>query len=309
MGGITELDWATIGPWGWMFAALSVGLLLWGIARLAQGDASPSPHLAPLPRAVLPDWSQAAAMLALFGAAFSIVAMGGPILFAPVVAVLLGCLVDDPGALIGTFQASSLVGGFIGQLAAAGMLLGIARLEPSLLHAAPDASDRETLRADGPGLRRVAGLFAAALALMTAGTLVWAAFAWFAESNGTVLPDDNQLMVDALLDHRGPAWPLVATALYVTVGAPIIEEIGFRGMVYPAFRRILPRGWAVALVGILFGIIHGNLATLLPISLLGAWLCLVRDRFGLGTCVALHLMSNAWSFLWLLRAPELARHL
>lgn len=309
MGGATDLDWATIGPWGWTFATLSLGMLLWGVVRLAKGDATPSPRLDPLPRAVLPDWAHSSAMVALFAAAFSIVAMGGAILFAPVVSAVLGILVDDPGALIGTFQGSSLLGGFLGQLVAAAMLLGLARLEPSLIHAAPDGSDREPLRADGPGLRRLLGLFAAALALMTAGTLIWAAFAWFAESNGTVIPDDNQLMVDALLAHQGPAWPLVVTALYVTVGAPIIEEIGFRGMMYPAFRRILPRGWAVALVGILFGIIHGNLATLLPICLLGAWLCLVRDRFGLGACVALHMMSNAWSFLWLLRAPELARHL
>ena len=309
MGGVSELDWAAVGPWGWLFVSLSVPLLLWGVVRLAKGDATPSPHLEPLPRAVLPDWAHASAMVALFAAAFSIVAMGGPLLFAPVVAVLLGGIVDDPGALIGTFQGSSLLGGFLGQLVAAAMLLGIARLEPSLLHAAPDGSDRENLRWDGAGLRRLVGLFAAALALMTAGTLIWAAFTRIAESNGTVIPGDNQLMVDALLDHQGPSWPLVVTALYVTVGAPIIEEIGFRGMIYPAFRRVLPRGWAVALVGILFGIIHGNLATLLPITLLGAWLCLVRDRFGLGTCVALHVLSNAWSFLWLLRAPEVTRHL
>lgn len=309
MGGVTELDWAAIGPWGWVFAVLSVGLLLWGAVRLTRGDATPSPRLEPLPRGILPDWAQASAMVALFGAAFLILAMGGPLIFAPLAAPILGALVDEPGAAIGTFQGSSLAGGFIGQLVAAGMLIGIARLEPSLLHAAPDASDRETLRADGAGIRRLLGLFAAALALMTVGLVLWAAFCHLAATNGTIVPEDDQLMVDALLNHRGPSWPLVVTALYVTVGAPLIEEIGFRGMIYPAFRRILPRGWAVALVGILFGIIHGNLATLLPITLLGAWLCLVRDRFGLGTCVALHLMSNAWSFFWLLRAPEVARHL
>ncbi len=309
MGGFTELGWAAIGPWGWVFVFLSIGMLLWGVVRLAKGDASPSPHLAPLPRGPLPDWAQGAAMVALFAAAFSILALGGPLMFAPVVTPALAQVVENPGAMVGSFQGSALLGGFVGQLVAAGLLLGIARLEPSLLHAAADGSDRETLRADARSLGRLLGLFAAALALMTAGTLIWAAFDHLAASNGTVLPDDDQLMVDALLNHQGPAWPLVATALYVTVGAPIIEEIGFRGMMYPAFRRILPRGWAVALVGILFGIIHGNLANLLPITLLGAWLCLVRDRFGLGTCVALHLMSNAWSFLWLLRAPEVARHL
>ncbi len=309
MGGASDLDWAAIGPWGWTFVTLSLGMLAWGAVRLARGDASPSPRLDPLPASTLPDWAQASAMVALFVAAFSILAMGGPLIFAPLASGLLGGLVDDPGATIGNYQGVSLLGGFMGQLAAAGLLLGLARLEPGLLHALADASDRETLRWDGAGLRRLLGLFAAALALMTVGTLIWAAFSHQAAANGTVLPDDNQLMVDALLNHRGPAWPLVVTGLYVTIGAPLIEEIGFRGMMYPAFRRVLPRGWAVALVGILFGIIHGNLATLLPITLLGAWLCLVRDRFGLGACVALHLMSNAWSFLWLLRAPEVARHL
>ena len=302
-------SWLALGPWDWTFLALSAAMVLWGGWRLLLGDATPSPHLDPLPEAPLPAWAQAAAMLTLFATVFGVFAMGGPVILGPVVSLVLGLFVADPGATIGGFQGSSLAGGFLGQMAASALLIGLGRLEPSLLHAQADASDRETLRADGPGLRRLLGLFAAALALTTAGSLIWTAFEHMAASQGTVLPDENQLMVDALLGHQGPAWPVVATALYVVVGAPLVEELGFRGMIYPAFRRVMPRGWAVAMVGILFGIIHGNLATLLPISLLGAWLCLVRDRFGLGACVALHAMSNAWSLAWLLRAPDVARHL
>jgi len=305
----SAFTWAALGTWDWTFLALSVGMLLWGCVRLARGDASPSPSLGPPPSSSLPAWAQAGGSLALFATVF-IVLVGNPQLLMSVAGAILAPMVDNPGALVGgSFEGRVLLAGFLGQLLGAALLLGLARLEPSLVHTAPDASDRESLAPDPAGLRRLAGLFAAALALMTAGTLVWELFVLLAEANGTTLPDDNQVMVDALLRHEGPAWPLVVTALYVTVGAPLIEEIGFRGMLYPSLRRVLPRGWAVAAVGILFGIIHGNLATLLPICLLGAWLCLVRDRLGLGACVALHMMSNAWSFLWLLRAPDIARHL
>ena len=302
-------SWMALGPWDWTFLVLSAGMVLWGAWRLLRGDATPSPSLEPLPASPLPAWPQSVAMFCLFTATFAIIAMGGAVILAPVVSPLLGLIVADPGATIGGFQGSSLVGGFLGQMTASALLIGLGWLEPSLLHAKADASDRETLRADGPGLRRLLGLFAAALALTTAGSLIWTAFEHMAAGQGTVLPDENQQMVEALLGHQGPAWPVVVTGLYVVVGAPLVEELGFRGMIYPAFRRVMPRGWAVAMVGILFGIIHGNLATLLPISLLGAWLCLVRDRFGLGACVALHAMSNAWSLAWLLRAPDVARHL
>jgi membrane protease YdiL (CAAX protease family) len=93
------------------------------------------------------------------------------------------------------------------------------------------------------------------------------------------------------------------------VGAPLIEEIGFRGIIYPALRDAIPRGWAIALTGILFGSLHGNLAALLPISVMGAWLCIIRDRFGLGTCILLHAMNNAWTIFWLVAAPEIATKL
>jgi hypothetical protein len=55
--------------------------------------------------------------------------------------------------------------------------------------------------------------------------------------------------------------------------------------------------------------LHGNLAALLPISVMGAWLCIVRDRFGLGTCILLHAMNNAWTIFWLVAAPEIATKL
>ena len=92
----------------------------------------------------------------------------------------------------------------------------------------------------------------------------------------------------------------------VTVGAPLMEEIGFRGILYPALRQTLPRGWAVALTGLIFGILHANLASLIPISVMGAWLCLLRDRFGIGTCILVHSLNNAWTVLWLVLAPEVA---
>ena len=63
-------------------------------------------------------------------------------------------------------------------------------------------------------------------------------------------------------------------------------------MLYPALKGWLPRGYAVVLTGLLFGLIHGSLSAFLPLAAFGCVLCLFRDRYGLVTCMALHMLFN-----------------
>lgn len=309
MGGLGEIPWEALGVWDWLFLAAMVGMIGVGLWRLALGDASPSPEVAPGPAAALPAPLMAPLVTLLFLGTFGLLTQHVPLLLSAA-GSLLGLLGQaEPAAVGGVLQSQAILANFLGQLLTAAILLGLARAEPALVRVAPDGSDAERLGWDVPSALRLGGLLAAGFALMWIAGLFWLTFASFAEAQGMELPADNQVMVDLILNHEGPAWPLVLMGLFVIVGAPLVEEIGFRGMIYPAFREVWPRGWAVAFTGFLFAVIHGNLATLLPIAMLGAWLCLVRDRFGLWPCVLLHMGVNAWTFGWLLRAPDVARHL
>ena len=42
----------------------------------------------------------------------------------------------------------------------------------------------------------------------------------------------------------------------------------------------------------------------LPLLAFGAFMCLVRDRYGLLTCMAIHCCFNAWNLVWLKLAPN-----
>lgn len=304
----TGIPWPTLGASDWACLVASVALPLAGVACLVRGDASPSAVPRKLPRGPFPDALMPLVAVMVFILTFGIL-VGQPTFLVRLAGWLAATLgLDETALLGGRFDGRHLLAGLLGQLLAAAALIGLAKAEPSLIHHRADAEDRESVGFDRRSALRVAGLFAAGMALMAGAMGVWWLFVESAAGQGLELPVDNQLMVDALLDHDGPAWPVIAAGLYVGIGAPLVEELGFRGMIYPALRRTLPRGWAVALTGAIFAAIHGNLATLLPIAVLGAWLCLVRDRFGLATCIALHMMVNLWSLFWLLVAPDVARH-
>ena len=96
-----------------------------------------------------------------------------------------------------------------------------------------------------------------------------------------------------------------ATAILV---APLIEEILFRGILYRAFQQIgYPR---LGLYGtsILFGLIHANLVTLLPLSCLAIVWALLYDRTNnLMASIASHSLFNAVNFFCFLHKEEFER--
>jgi membrane protease YdiL (CAAX protease family) len=99
----------------------------------------------------------------------------------------------------------------------------------------------------------------------------------------------------------GSAELTVATAVFITLGvaiaAPIVEEITFRGYLFPALTRW--RGpWIGALVcGVVFGLAHFAVhpPELLPMmAVFGFFACMLFWFTGsLLPCIALHAMNNA----------------
>lgn len=82
--------------------------------------------------------------------------------------------------------------------------------------------------------------------------------------------------------------------LYGAVGAPILEELVFRGLVLGALRRRIGDAGAVVASGVLFGLLHlSEPAAVGPLVLLGLGLGWLRVRSGsLAPAVALHMGNN-----------------
>ncbi|MDD2586417.1 MAG: type II CAAX endopeptidase family protein [Syntrophomonadaceae bacterium] len=62
--------------------------------------------------------------------------------------------------------------------------------------------------------------------------------------------------------------------------APLSEELFYRGMIYPVFRKYLGPGWGMVVAGLVFGLAHWDIWRLIPLSIGGALLCLIYEKTG-----------------------------
>lgn len=102
----------------------------------------------------------------------------------------------------------------------------------------------------------------------------------------------------------GAADPRVValSGAFIVVGAPVTEELVWRGLVYGAIGRRLGRGAAIGLSSVLFGAFHGaDPLAVPPILVLGLLLAMLRDRAGSALPGILsHVVFNAVGFALLL---------
>jgi len=104
----------------------------------------------------------------------------------------------------------------------------------------------------------------------------------------------TELQSAVLALQNGP-WSVKATIAFTAVVlAPVIEEPLFRGILYQSCRDAgHPR---LGLIGtsLVFGVVHGNLPTLVPLTLFGAYQCWLYERTGnLLACILTHAGFNA----------------
>ncbi len=83
----------------------------------------------------------------------------------------------------------------------------------------------------------------------------------------------------------------VSMFLYVSLFAPVFEEVLFRGLI---LRNLLPYGKKFAILGsaFLFGIFHGNLTQSLYAFAVGLVLSYAAAEYSLGWAVLLHFINN-----------------
>ena len=84
-------------------------------------------------------------------------------------------------------------------------------------------------------------------------------------------------------------------AIYALVVAPVLEEFLFRGILFRAMKRPCGVGPALVISSILFGLVHRNVLSFVPLTFLGIILALSYERTGdLRTCILIHAFFNGF---------------
>ncbi|MEM1424741.1 MAG: CPBP family intramembrane glutamic endopeptidase, partial [Planctomycetota bacterium] len=95
----------------------------------------------------------------------------------------------------------------------------------------------------------------------------------------------------------GPAWAWWLIVAGVTIGAPIVEEVLYRGCVQSAARRFLPAWGAIVATSLVFTLIHigsADARAMPGLFVLALGMGLVYERTGrLLPCVIVHALFNA----------------
>lgn len=108
----------------------------------------------------------------------------------------------------------------------------------------------------------------------------------------------------AMTDRADGAIGIVLLVLIVGVGAPIVEEIFYRGLLQGALvKRGLPPVAAIAITATIFGLSHGELLQLPALVLFGVVAGTLSHRAGrLGPAIAAHVAFNMVTVVTLLLA-------
>jgi membrane protease YdiL (CAAX protease family) len=158
---------------------------------------------------------------------------------------------------------------------------------------------REAFGLFGPGW--VSGwLWAAVLTLPAMGVALalHEGSGWLLESVG--IEPDRQAAVEAVR-RASHAWERSFLFVFAVVTAPVVEELLFRGVLWPLVRD---SGWPkTGWIGVplLFAVIHWNAAAVVPLWVLGIFWTWLYDRTGDLTVPMLsHAMFNGTNFMWLI---------
>jgi membrane protease YdiL (CAAX protease family) len=118
--------------------------------------------------------------------------------------------------------------------------------------------------------------------------------------------DIDQIINNSLASRFVLAFLAIATA-------PLIEEVIYRGILYPALQRAIGVAWAIVGVTLLFALVHywqyqNNISVLAAIGVLSLVLTLVRAYTkSLLPCFVIHLVFNGLQSLYIILQPYLTK--
>jgi uncharacterized protein len=141
------------------------------------------------------------------------------------------------------------------------------------------------------------GLAAGAASQLLLVPLVSLPLLWLTNQDG----DDLSEPARELADKADSSWGIVLLVLIVVIGAPIAEELFFRGLVLRSVEKSIGTVWAVVISSIAFGLTHFEGIQTPALCAFGVVLALLVVRTGrLGTAVVAHMAFNAVSVIYLL---------
>lgn len=214
-----------------------------------------------------PAWSAPAALLAGFAAALVAgLVIGG-------IGAIFGADLQDPP------PAVSIASVIAQDICLIGSALVFARM------VAPPRPESFGLR-PAPLARSVAYVVGGYLVFIMA-SFIWLSIIGQPDAKDTITED---------LGAKDSTVALVFVTFVVTVCAPLAEEFFFRGYFFGALRS---HGFwfAAGFTGLAFGVVHvfgSPIAFIVPLALLGAGLCFIREKTGsLYPGIALHCVNNS----------------
>jgi membrane protease YdiL (CAAX protease family) len=157
-------------------------------------------------------------------------------------------------------------------------------------------------RAKGNGVVRDFGLVARpadlpggfALGVFLQAVVVWALYVpvfWLSDLDVDEVSEDARELID-ITGGGG----LVVLVLLVGVGAPIVEEIFYRGLLLRSLQRRFGDGWALVGSTGVFALSHAQAIQFPALVVFGAVAGALALRTGrLGPSIALHVGFNAWT--------------
>ncbi len=135
-------------------------------------------------------------------------------------------------------------------------------------------------------------LYAGCTLVMAMPVLVVFNLGWLYLLKKLGLPDEPQDLLAIFTKAKSPF--VVALLLAVAcILAPLYEELLFRAGLYRFCRQRLGRNWALVFSGCLFGAMHMNLASFLPLAIFGIVLALAYEATGsLRVAIVAHGLFN-----------------
>jgi uncharacterized protein len=119
--------------------------------------------------------------------------------------------------------------------------------------------------------------------------LVYLPIFWLTDVDG----DDLERPARELTDRAQGGWGVLLLVLVVGIGAPIFEEIFYRGLVQRSSIRRFGRWPGVVLTAVVFGAVHFQLLQFLSLALFGVVLGVLAVRTGrLGPPIFAHMGFN-----------------
>ena len=133
----------------------------------------------------------------------------------------------------------------------------------------------------GPGKLNLRALLGGA-AVFFAGLLLWFPLftAYFQVLQALGVPRTPQPVYQWIAKNLAGSHPDFLLLFLVIFVLPFFEELAFRGLIQSWLRSLLPRGLAVVLTALLFGLAHEPWIMKFPVFLLGLFFGYARERTG-----------------------------